>query len=526
MKRNLSMLMAVLFVMALVLSACGGGKQGAASIAPTVAPSSSTAGEASPSPSGDGKIDTSKEVKLKMIFVGPKPVDYDQVFAEINKKLKEKINATVEGEFLDWSDWSQKYPLKLAANEDFDLIYSANWAGYGDQALKGGFLELTEDMLKTYAPMTWKAMPAVSWGQAKVDGKLYMIPQNNSESVEKAIMYREDLRKKYNLPAIDSPEAYANYLKAVAENEKGIIPFTPETGDWKLHNLDRVLLKQANDWNMLDFDLPLGFKMTDEKGQIFNVYETPEFKNLLIYYKDLADHNAWSKNVLNSKNDHQQDFVEGKTASITHNLGTLEAKMAEMRRNNSPYEVAVADITPNSKKSQAISTQNGTSIHSTSKNVERALMFIDLMQNDKELHDLVMYGLPGVNYEPVGDKLFKATDKGVNYTNFSNWCFNNSELNRKDQSLPEETAALFKDWEPKVYHYPLETFVFNNASVKTEVANVSNVMLRYAIPLEYGAIKDVDKGLADLNKQMKAAGIDKIQAEMQRQIDDFLAKQQ
>lgn len=526
MKRNLSMLMAVLFVMALVLSACGGGKQGAASTAPTVAPSSSTAGEASPSPSGDGKIDTSKEVKLKMIFVGPKPVDYDQVFAEINKKLKEKINATVEGEFLDWSDWSQKYPLKLAANEDFDLIYSANWAGYGDQALKGGFLELTEDMLKTYAPMTWKAMPAVSWGQAKVDGKLYMIPQNNSESVEKAIMYREDLRKKYNLPAIDSPEAYANYLKAVAENEKGIIPFTPETGDWKLHNLDRVLLKQANDWNMLDFDLPLGFKMTDEKGQIFNVYETPEFKNLLIYYKDLADHNAWSKNVLNSKNDHQQDFVEGKTASITHNLGTLEAKMAEMRRNNSPYEVAVADITPNSKKSQAISTQNGTSIHSTSKNVERALMFIDLMQNDKELHDLVMYGLPGVNYEPVGDKLFKATDKGVNYTNFSNWCFNNSELNRKDQSLPEETAALFKDWEPKVYHYPLETFVFNNASVKTEVANVSNVMLRYAIPLEYGAIKDVDKGLADLNKQMKAAGIDKIQAEMQRQIDEFLAKQQ
>jgi putative aldouronate transport system substrate-binding protein len=517
--------MAVLFVMALVLSACGGDKKGAASTAPTVAPSSSTAAEASPSPSGDGKIDTSKEVKLKMIFVGPKPVDYDQVFTELNKKLKEKINATVEGEFLDWSDWSQKYPLKLAANEEFDLIYSANWAGYGDQALKGGFLELTEDLLKTYAPMTWKAMPAVSWGQAKVDGKLYMIPQNNSESVEKVIMYREDLRKKYNLPAIDSPEAYANYLKAVAENEKGIVPFTPETGDWKLHNLDRILLKQANDWNMLDFDLPLGFKMTDEKGQIFNVYETPEFKNLLVYYKDLADHNAWSKNVLNSKNDHQQDFVEGKTASITHNLGTLEIKMAEMRRNNSPYEVAVADITPNNKKSQAISTQNGTSIHSTSKNVERSLMFIDLMQNDKELHDLIMYGLPGVHYQPVEDKLFTATDKGVNFANFSNWGFNNSDLNRKDQSLPEETAALAKSWDAKVYHYPLETFVFNNASVKTEVANVSNVMLRYAIPLEYGAIKDVDKGLEDLNKQMKAAGIEKIQAEMQRQIDEFLAKQ-
>lgn len=52
---------------------------------------------------------------------------------------------------------------------------------------------------------------------------------------------------------------------------------------------------------------------------------------------------------------------------------------------------------------------------------------------------------------------------------------------------------------------------------------MGNVMLRYAIPLEYGVIKDIDKGLADLNKQLKSAGIDKIQAELQAQIDAFLA---
>lgn len=270
-----------------------------------------------------------------MIFVGPKPIDYDSVFAEINKKLKEKINATVEGEFLDWSDWAQKYPLKLAANEDFDLIYSANWAGYNDQALKGGFLELTDELLTKYMPQTLAAMSDVSWDQAKVNGKLYMVPQNRGESVEKLILYREDLRKKYNLPEINSPEAYATYLKTIAQNEKGITPFTPETGDWKFHNLDRVLLKQQNEWNMFDLDLPFAFKLTDEKGQVFNVYETQEFKDLLVYYKDLADNNAWSKNVLNSKNDHQADFKAGKTASITHNNGTLGALMALMRQENS-----------------------------------------------------------------------------------------------------------------------------------------------------------------------------------------------
>jgi putative aldouronate transport system substrate-binding protein len=527
-KKSQLMLLAIVLTFVMILSACGsnGNNSASESIQPakeTPAVKESQPASTESAPAKDGALDTSKEVKLKMIFVGPKPIDYDLVFTELNKKLKEKINATIEGEFLDWSDWAQKYPLKLAANEDFDLIYSANWAGYNDQALKGGFLELTDDMLSTYMPTTWEAMNPVSWGQAKVTGKLYMVPQNRGESVEKLILYREDLRKKYDLPAIDSPEAYATYLKAVANNEKGIIPFTPEVGDWKLHNLDRVLLKQQNDWNMLDFELPLGFKLTDDKGQIFNVYETPEFKELLHYYKDLADNGAWSKNVLNSKNDHQQDFREGKTASITHNMGTLGSLMASMRKENSPYETALADITPGKKKSVAISTQNGTSIHATSKNPERALMFIDLMQNDKELHDLMMSGIDGVHYVPVGEDKFKAGDKSDNYTGFSNWNFN-SPLNRDNESFPQEATDLSKVWEGNVYHYGLETFVFDNTKVKSEVANVSNVMLRYAIPLEYGVIKDVDKGLEDLNKQMKAAGIEKIQQELQSQIDAFLAQ--
>lgn len=520
-----SLWLAFVLTFVFILSACSGNSNKEAASPKPANEGTETATEqpaTEQSAAAEEGIDTSKEVKLKMIFVGPKPVDYDTVFAEINKKLKEKINATIDGEFLDWSDWAQKYPLKLAANEEFDLIYSANWAGYNDQALKGGFLELTEDMLSKYMPETWEIMPKSSWDQAKVDGKLYMVPQNSGESVEKLILYREDLRVKYNLPAIDSPEAYANYLKAVSENEKGIVPFTPETGDWKLHNLDRILLKQQSEWNMLDFDLPIGFKLTDESGKIFNVYETEEFKQLLYYYKDLADHNAWSKNVLNNKNDHQQDFKEGKTASITHNMGTLGSLKAAMERENSPYKAALADITPAKKKSQAVATQNGTSVHATSKNPERALMFINLMQNDKELHNLMMYGIDGVNYVADGDDKLKSTDKTANYTGFSNWSFN-SPLNRTDAAFPEEASAMSKAWEATVYHYPLETFVFDNSKVKTEVANVSNVMLRYAIPLEYGAIKDVDKGLEDLQKKIKAAGIDKIIAEVQSQVDAFLA---
>ncbi|SEU29434.1 ABC transporter substrate-binding protein [Paenibacillus sp. NFR01] len=520
-KKNGALLMTGV-LMASMLAGCGSNNGGNGNGADPQASAAATEAPASTQAADSGAVDTSKAVALKMIFVGPKPLDYDEVFGQINTKLQEKINTTIEGEFLDWSDWAQKYPLKLAANEDFDLIYAANWAGYNDQALKGGFLEITDDMIQKYAPMTWKAMPQVNWDQAKVQGKLYMIPQNRGESTEKLVVYREDLRKKYNLPEITSPEAYATYLKTVSEKEKGVTPFTPETGDWKFHNLDHVLLMQQNEWNMLTFDMPVAFKMDDPAGKVFNVYETQEFKDLVNYYKDLADNNAWSKSALNSKLDHQQEFREGKTASITHNLGTLGALMTDMREKNTPYELALADLTPDKKKSVAISTQNGFAIHATSQNAERSLMVLDLLQNDKELHDLVMYGVAGEHYNAVGDDKYTNAEKNANYTGFSNWGFN-SPLNRDNATFPEEANALSAKWEGEVYHYPLETFVFDNSQVKTEVANVGNVMLRYGIPLEYGMVKDVDKGIAELQKQVKAAGIDKIIAEIQRQIDEFLA---
>lgn len=299
-------------------------------------------------------------------------------------------------------------------------------------------------------------------------------------------------------------------------------PFVPETGDWKLHNLDRILLKQQNEWNLFDLDLPMGFKLDDPAGKVFNLYETPEFKELVYYYKDLAENNAWSKSALNSKLDHQQEFKAGKAASITHNLGTLGALMTDMREKNSPYELALADINPDKKKSVAVSTQNGVAIHSTSKQPERALMMIDLLQNDKELHDLMMNGITAVHYNPVGEDKFTNAEKNANYTGFSNWGFN-SPLNRDNASFPDEANALTDKWEKEVYHYPLETFVFDNSKVKTEVANVGNVMLQYGIPLEYGTVKDVDAGLAKLQQQVKSAGIDTIIAEVQRQIDEFLA---
>jgi len=523
------LLLAVVMLLTLAISACGnsagGNESPAASDAGNAAKENNSAGANAAGDANAGGPDTSEELKLKMLLVGGKPADYDEVFGELNKLLKEKINATVEAEFLDWSDWTQKYPLKFAANEDFDIAYTANWAFYNDQALKGGFLELTEEMLQTYAPMTWEAMPAVSWDQAKVNGKLYMIPNNNQEITDKVVLIREDLRKKHNLEPVTSPETYAAYVKGIASNEKTVDGFGAKPADgWKWHELDQILIEQQNDWNLVDYNFPLAYKLDDASGQVFNVYDTPEFKQLLTYYQDLAASGGWSKNIVSNKNDVWQDMKAGKVASYAHNLGTVANNLVEARRDTPDIEVSIADLTPDKKKIGSISTQNGLAIHASSKKAERSLMLIDLLQHDKQIHDLTMYGIQGKHFEPVGDDKFSAGPNAANYTGFSNWGWN-SPLNRTDSSYPEEAQAIFDGWVAKVHNFQLETFVFDDSNVKNEVAAVGNVMLRYAIPLEYGLIKDLDKGHADLIEQLKAAGIDKVQTELQSQIDAFLAAQ-
>ena len=92
--------------------------------------------------------DMSKEVALKWYIRIAEPKGAAEVVAEVNKYLKEKINATVDIVFVQPGDYDQKMQMAMAANEKFDLVWTANWANdYQNNILRGAFLELN-DLLK------------------------------------------------------------------------------------------------------------------------------------------------------------------------------------------------------------------------------------------------------------------------------------------------------------------------------------------------------------------------------------------
>lgn len=141
-KRLLSALLSGALLGTLFLGGCGSGETQTQNSTETAA---STAVSESEGKTYRGN-DVSEPVTIKMYLIGDRTPDFDLVYDEVNKKLEETVNATVEVEFLSWAEHDTKYSLLFSSGEDFDLIFTATgWAHYSETANMGGFYELTRN---------------------------------------------------------------------------------------------------------------------------------------------------------------------------------------------------------------------------------------------------------------------------------------------------------------------------------------------------------------------------------------------
>ena len=69
-------------------------------------------------------------------------------FILINEILEEKLNCSLNVEFLSWGEHDTKYSLLFSSQEDFDLIFTASsWCHYEQTVSLGGFAPLSEERM-------------------------------------------------------------------------------------------------------------------------------------------------------------------------------------------------------------------------------------------------------------------------------------------------------------------------------------------------------------------------------------------
>ena len=97
-------------------------------------------------------IDTSEHVTVTYLVTGDIPTNRtDEVLAKINEILNEKVNATLEIRWIEWTNWTTNYNLALATQDgSVDLVCTAtDWLDAWPNTQRGAFLPLSEEMLPT-----------------------------------------------------------------------------------------------------------------------------------------------------------------------------------------------------------------------------------------------------------------------------------------------------------------------------------------------------------------------------------------
>ena len=168
-------------------------------------------------------------------------------------------------------------------------------------------------------------------------------------------------------------------------------------------------------------------------------------------------------------------------------------------------------------------THGATSLGANSKNHERALMVYELIRQDKEVYQLLNFGIEGVQYEIKDGKRVRP----AGFDDAKDGFASNFWGGRVDKfELPSDT-----DWSGinQIYEandkikkdYPYGRFVFDRTPIETEITAITEVMSKLGPAISFGKAGDPVKAVEEFRAKLKVAGYDKVLAEVQKQMNAF-----
>ncbi len=466
---------------------------------------------------GQSTSTTSEDTtKLKWFLRPTAQTDLPLVQEAANEIIKEKIGAELEIVRIDPAAYSQKLKTTLSSGEKFDMMYMSNSYGYFDYASKGALMPL-EELLPKYAPKTYETIPTKFWDATRVNDKIYGSLNYQIVARQYGFYLQKELVDKYNfdVETIKTFKDIEPFLKAVKDGEDS--SFTPfgviKSGYWLTLITYFYGIEPIGTGNQ-----PGAVYIDGEDYKVFNQYKSEEFLDHLKTMRDFYLKGYIKKDAPTIEN--QRDFLgTGKVACIWNAF--KPGGMIETEQMCGGKELVFKAISePFTTTNTTIATM--TSINANCENPEKAVELIELLNTDKELYNLICYGIEGKHYNKISEnRIEQIPDSG--YSPNVSWMFGNNFnaylLPSQEDGVWEETIALNENSKTS----SIMGFSFDSAPVKSEMAQCSTVLSEYLPSLMTGAA-DYEEILPDFFSKMEVAGSEKIVAEKQRQLDEWLKK--
>jgi putative aldouronate transport system substrate-binding protein len=483
-------------------------------------------GNTAGTPAASNPADTSKEVNVSLYLLGGEGKFNKDVVAKINEKLKKDIHTTLTIKYIDWSDVSTKYPLLFAAGEDFDMSYVSSGAAvpYSTLAKQGSLVDLTP--LLDQVPTLTAAIPEEKWNEVKIDGKIYGVPSLYTEFVPYGFVSRDDLLKKYNLQPVKDISTMEAYMDAVVKNEK-FAPLNGNSGD--AQNLYQIFVGTTGKWldapGIPKSDMYLVTKSASDYKTVMHPAFTQEFEDWAVRMHDWANKGYFPKDILSSQHGGKENFTNGLSGAFITHMSDWTGNYGQVEKNLPGVTTSFwCPAEDNGKIKKNVGSGAATGISVNSKNPERALMVIDKLMNDETCYDLLQYGIKGRHWDIKDGKVIESPNynKDKDAIGFSGWSFRNDKLNLPNSTEDPRRYTLNKDWAKVAINNPYGTFNFDSKNVSSELSAVANINATLGIQLMLGKTQDdPKKAVEQYRQQLKQAGIEKIVAEVNAQLQNY-----
>lgn len=442
--------------------------------------------------------------------------------AELAPYLKEKINAELKMDWLDWGEYVDKTQVMISSGENMDILYQGPWTNFGQNVARGAFVDITE-MIKQYMPITLKDYlnPMVVEGNY-IKGKLYGVPIYIGEPRDNGIFFRKDYAATAGVDM--SKITNMKELEAVFPIIKKAIPTVKFPWMSTISASDYVGTFIMNMDMIGDYD-SVGKLLPDGSTKVVNQFELPEYKEWLLLLRDWTLKGYQNPNALSDKTDY---FTPG--LWFAHNASLSPYVDERVSTPTNPQGMVSFTVKKYISSITAQATNECISI--TSKNPERALMLMELANTDEFVNNTFSYGVEGKHYVKLG------IEKGIQVIDFPAGL--TAETSGFKQAAPGTSIVLKKsyvwkgqnlDYLPALEKFCLSAeksailgFNLDMEPIKTELAAFANVLAKY-LPQLNGGLVDVETELPKLLAAIKEAGGDRIIAEKQKQIDEWLATQ-
>jgi putative aldouronate transport system substrate-binding protein len=196
-----------------------------------------------------------------------------------------------------------------------------------------------------------------------------------------------------------------------------------------------------------------------------------------------------------------------------------------IERVNPNWSVEGYNLYPNMTAPKASSMNNANVFSAAADNAARAIMFVEWVEASQSNYDLLIYGIEGTHYNPVGAGQYEvpegvATPHPYIY-NTGLWGFWNINYHRFDAELePGFRERYIEDVNnPNNRYYPHAGFIPNYDPIKTQVAQRQSAYEEMGKALDFGVLSP--DNLDDYLDLQAGAGTDILVAELQRQLDEW-----